>query len=187
MAIDPQVEIRAFRDLTERALRSAAARSLNRAATTVRQEATTRIRETLNLKSSDVKNAIQIDKASAREDLLTMKATLIPDRHGIPLVAFSPREKTIKTKDGKKTGVTVKVKTERKLVVGAFLATMPNGHVGIFKRRGKSRLPIKEAFSTSVADIFKNKDFLDSLKAFSRQVFEQNFTRELKYQLSKKG
>jgi len=29
---------------------------------------------------------------------------------------------------------------------GAFLATMPSGHTGIFKRKGEARLPIQEQF-----------------------------------------
>jgi hypothetical protein len=33
---------------------------------------------------------------------------------------------------------------KRTLVKGAFVATMKSGHVGIFRREGKARLPIKE-------------------------------------------
>jgi hypothetical protein len=42
-------------------------------------------------------------------------------------------------------GVSVEVnRGKRTLVQGAFLAMMRSGHVGIFRRRGKARLPIEE-------------------------------------------
>lgn len=68
-----------------------------------------------------------------------LTATITVKGKGFPLVAFSP----IATKGG----VSVKIKGRREFFPGAFLATMPNGHVGVFARGsygGKGRRRIKQ-------------------------------------------
>lgn len=42
----------------------------------------------------------------------------------------------------------------RTVVPGSFIATMPTGHSGIYKRKTKKHLPIKELFGTSVPKVF---------------------------------
>ena len=63
------------------------------------------------------------------------------------------------------------------LIRGAFVATMPSGHTGIFFRQGKGRLPIEEAFTSRVSDAF-----LDSAPAImdrGRRVFLETMGRLL--------
>lgn len=55
-----------------------------------------------------------------------LEATITVKGQGYPLSAFSP----IPTK----RGVSVKIKGQRHLYPGTFLARMPNGHVGVFAR-----------------------------------------------------
>ena len=49
-----------------------------------------------------------------------------------------------------KTGVRV---SKVGLIRGAFIATMPSGHTGIFRRKGAGRLPIEELYTDSVTEI----------------------------------
>lgn len=68
-----------------------------------------------------------------------------------------------------KTGVTVRVKNGRKTLKHAFIATMPNGHRGVFERTGAghkrvtkkgrsytSGLSIRELYGPSIPDALSN-------------------------------
>lgn len=57
-------------------------------------------------------------------------------------MAFAPRQT--------KKGVTAKAWGKRKLYRHAFMAQMKSGHMGIYRREGRERLPIKEMYGPSV-------------------------------------
>ena len=38
----------------------------------------------------------------------------------------------------------------------AYIATMPSGHTGVFRREGSSRLPIRELFATPALETFQD-------------------------------
>lgn len=96
----------------------------------------------------------------------------------IPLVDFPNRQT--------KKGVSVAVNRGRRvLVLSAFRATMKSGHVGIFKRRDKKRLPIDELFSTRVSDVFLDGGFVPSLVERGQLVFGKTFDRVLPLELEK--
>lgn len=178
-------QLKAFHDLTQKQVQRASARALNRAVTSMRLEASKRVREIVKIKAGEVNAALVIDKAKAKETLVDQAATMVVKPKPIPLYAFSPTVRKIKTARGVRLGVTVKVKDVRKIVTGAFIATVGAGHTGIFKRKTDDRLPIKELFSTSVLDIFKDDFFVRRLLIYGQQKFKENFDRELKYELSK--
>jgi hypothetical protein len=52
-----------------------------------------------------------------------------------------------------------------KLIPGSFVARMKSGHVGVFKRLGKARLPIAELFGPSVAWVFGSRKVQNTLKS----------------------
>lgn len=105
------------------------------------------------------------------------EATLSATGIGFPMYVFSPR--TIKG-----VGVSVLVKGKRIIIKRAFIATMPNGHVGIFARGAyggksakfnptgqafgrfqysRSRLAINELYTFSPADAFGNPEVVDAM------------------------
>lgn len=185
-------QLKAWKSLTEKQIQSAAARALNRTATSVRAEASTMIREEVKLKAGDVKAVLDVTRVSPRQPLSRMVAFLTIRAKSIPLVSFGARPKVVKTPAGKRIGVTVQVKKERKLVEGGFIAKMKSGRTGVFRRGGKAgyspdapRLPIRHLLSTSVVDIARGKGFLAKLEAYARATFRKNLERELKYQLQK--
>lgn len=171
--IDVQQDLRAavarFEVNSERIIDAAAVRALNRTATTVRAEAVKRIRERYNLKAAAVRKQIRINRA--RRGRLVSEV-LVSGRH-IPLYDFAARQV--------KRGVTVRVTKQRKEVKGAFIATMPGGHVGVFVRRGKSRLPIRELFSISLPQAFTQKQILAALRKVAAERFDIELARELKF------
>lgn len=84
-------------------------------------------------------------------------------------------------------GVTVEVfKGKRLPVKGGFLAVMPSGGVGVFRRAGKSRLPIKRLFGPSVPGMFRSR-LKNTLLSVARERFRKNFQRELRNELFRLG
>jgi len=85
-----------------------------------------------------------------------------------------------------KRGVSVQVnKGRRKLIEGAFIATMHTGHVGVFMREGASRLPIKHALSSRVSDVFQDKGMAPDVLLRGHTVFGRTFRRVLPLELAK--
>ena len=82
-----------------------------------------------------------------------------------------------------KKGVTYKIKKtgRRKLVYGfkesppesGKPTTMPGGHRGVFKRKGRKRLPIIELYGPSVPAIFQN------IRAFTAATFQREIGNKL--------
>lgn len=70
----------------------------------------------------------------------------------IPLIAFKARGPEPSRGRGR---VTYDLGQGRKTLPGGFIATVGTGrHRGVFVRKGKARLPIREAFGPSVVHVF---------------------------------
>jgi hypothetical protein len=96
----------------------------------------------------------------------------------IPLVDFPHRQTA--------QGVTVAVNANsRKLIKSAFVATLKSGHEGVFRRRGKARLPIDELFSTKVLDLFNDDGMIPAISERARVAWETTWFRVLPLELAK--
>jgi hypothetical protein len=168
-------------DLKESVIRKSTIRAINKTATSVRAEAARRVRETINLKAAEIKDAMTLTKAVDGAGFKDLKAVITVKGRPVPLVKFDAKARNVKSARGARVGVTVKVKKERKLVGGGFLATMKTGYLGVFKRRGPGRSPIKQLFSSSIAEVFKSDDFLSGIKAFSKSRLVDVLRGELKF------
>jgi hypothetical protein len=183
---DPIADLQKWTDLTMKAVKAAAARALNRTATSTRAEISRTVRASIpSLKASAVKDTVTIIRAKGGTDLLSQRAEIKVKDVPVPLAAYGAKPKTVATPKGKRVGVTVKVKDARKPVVGAFVATVGAGHVGVFKRRGPDRLPIKELYGPSVAQVVRSTSVMTAILRFTRETFAKNFRSELAYQRSK--
>lgn len=166
-------------------INKATVRAINRIADQAKTQASKDIREVgYNVKAAVIKKSISIRRASSGFLRAVVKANGRP----IPLINFSARQT--------KQGVSVIVKEGRKLIPGAFIATMANGHTGVFERVGHthrknrkgqwSGLPIKQLFGPSVPSAFINETVQSSLLAMVREKFPVRFQHELD-QLRLKG
>ena len=158
-------------------------RALNKTATTARAEAAREIKSAgYGLKIRDIKKAISIIRANRSELRAIVRASGKP----IPLIEYSARQ------TGK--GVTVNVLRGRKRIDGAFIATMPTGHRGVFvhqgetnrwvKRNGRrvrTRLPIRELFGPSVPQAFVNTIVQTALQRAIRERFPVVLAQELRF------
>jgi hypothetical protein len=166
--------------------------ALNRTATTVRAAAVREIRrEYGGLKAGAIRDELKIRRANRA--LLNAVIDLKGSR--LPLIDFDAR-----WKPGWK-GVTVRVKRGRKLIPHAFIATMANGHRGVFVRaqsaksgnvefrfgKGSRRrktgrdLPVAELTGISLPRAFVNKNVQAVLKTLAAETFIKNFRAELNF------
>lgn len=83
-------------------------------------------------------------------------------------------------------GVNVAInKGARALIPGAFVATMKSGHVGIFQRRGKARLPIDPLLTTRISDVFADSGMIPDVQARTQERFAASFARLFPLELAK--
>ncbi|VFQ46911.1 phage tail protein [Desulfoluna butyratoxydans] len=168
--------------------KSAVCKSLNRAANGVKTDAAKEARTVYNVKATAVKKTCKLFKATHSN----LDASAVFTGEGIPLYAFAP--KSSKPNVYVKAGITVKVKAARKKVRGGFVARMPSGHVGVFKRTGKfGRRKIeelekfRELKSTSIPQMLNNPKVKSALQVKAAQRFTKNLDHEMDYLMSKGG
>jgi hypothetical protein len=73
----------------------------------------------------------------------------------IPLIDFAARGP--EPSRGRGRGVSYRLPGGRSRDPHAFIATMPSGHRGVFKRTGKERNPIIQSHGPSLVNVFRNK------------------------------
>ena len=157
-----------------RAMRLATVSAINKAMGKARVAASKEVRQVYNIKAGDIKKALNITRANSKK----MYSNHIISGKRLLLSYFSPRQT--------KKGVTVRIKKSsgRKVVQGAFEATMKTGHKGVFKRKGKSRLPIRELTTLDLPTMYD----LRAERVFDKTIsseFNKIFDHEFNYRLSK--
>ena len=129
----------------DKALSNAARITVNKIITKAKTSASRKVRETYYIKAKDLNKSMKIKRAGYTDK----EATLTVRGRRIQVYAFGARQT--------RTGVTVRIRRDRgrKLIRHAFIAAMPTGHTGAFQRKRKSRLPIREIYSLSPAQMFE--------------------------------
>lgn len=159
----------AYKDLADKYVNQATVRALNKTATTVRAEAARKIGREYNIKIGAAKSQMWITQANRGR----VKATITVSGRPIPLVEFDARQV--------RGGVSVKVKGTRKVVRGAFIATMRTGHRGVFVRTSGRRLPIRQLFALSLPVAFSQKQIVDALLSVASDRFAETLRQEIRF------
>lgn len=200
--IDDARELVKGLNVGEKVLVQAVVSSLNKTIVSTRAEASRMIRVEYNVKAGAIKAELAISRASYRRQEAKILGEGSP---GIPLFDFSPTpKKAPSTKRlkaggyGPKKGIKVMIrKGDRKIVKGAFVAMMPSGHVGVFKRMesgtgnwwdafsGKQK--ITELFGPSPLRILDNDRYQIPLDDFAGEAMDKNLPRELDFYMKKAG
>lgn len=158
-------------------------RALNKVIAQVRTAAAREMRDAgYNLKVSDIKKGLSTYAATSGN----LTAKVIASGRPIPLIKYGARQTS--------KGVSVDVLHGRKLIAGAFIATMPSGHTGVYVRMGNqhkkvakngrivwSGLPIKELFGPSVPNGLVNKAVQDALQLLIEEKFPIVFAQQMKH------
>ncbi len=167
------LEVGPMKAALRRALRKAGATALR----DMRSEASKRIRSRKRIKSRYITRALTLRRAKGSE-IADMEWALDVSGEPVPLVAYPHRQT--------KKGVSVEVnRGKRTLVAGSFVASMKSGHVGVFKRRGAARLPIKELRGSRPVDALLHKGEADAVAARGGKSFNETFARVLPLEIGK--
>jgi hypothetical protein len=150
----------------------AIALAVNDTARHVRSEASKGIRAEWNVKAKTIREAIKTRPATTANPEAQVTASSKP----LPLYGFGPRKL--------KRGYSVRIKKGRPptRLPTSFVATMSSGHVGLFERMGKGRLPIREKASITIPSQWRQRIELDiaDAKPFLRRRLEAQIERLLK-------
>ncbi len=150
----------------ERQIGTAAVRALNKTARWMRTHVAREAAQSLNVRVGLIRNGLILLRARAshpESGVALGKAT------GVIKAAElgTPRQNRRGTRVAKRQ------------FDGAFIATMPTGHRGVFRRKGKSRLPIQEVQLVATGRIADVMEQLADRHAMAR--FERLFEHELRY------
>jgi hypothetical protein len=157
----------------------ATVRALNRALTSGRAEMARRVAKGMGMKVGDAKEAIFTRQASAGK----LSVSLVASKKRRPLYDFKAKQ------TGR--GVSfVGAGGARQVVPGAFMTGVQTGHAGsahsgVFMRRGKARLPIRELYGVSIGHVFEQHR--EAVTQVMREVFEKNLAHELEFANTERG
>lgn len=146
----------------------------------VRVESGRAVRARKRLRVRTVNAALKVSKAPpAGTPLASLEWRMSAADKGTRVIDYArPRQGPI--------GVTVGINVgSRALIKSAFIATMKSGHVGVFKREGAARLPIKELFTSRVTDVLRDSGTLPAIEARGAAEFTSTFDRVLPMELKK--
>lgn len=152
---------------------AATSSALNKTATTVRRKILKEVSVSTGALQKDLKNNAYIIKSNQRK----LWATIV----GRPnLIALAKTGRPKQTPRGAAAGRGPR----RRVYKNTFVATMKSGHEGIFIRKRKTRLPIRELFVASVS-----REMSETLRKVISQLGEKRFLEifphELQYRLSR--
>lgn len=166
-------------------VRIATYRALNKVAPQVRTAAIAGIRATYKLTASTVRKQFSIRKAGPGN----LSASVITSGRPLPLMAFAAKQV--------KGVVSVNVKGTRKVVEGAFIATMPNGKALVFmrapgarteSRKGKrTALPIDQKFGISLPLTVTGPAINDAMVKVVDEKFPERLVHEFTRIAKQKG
>ncbi len=162
-------------------LKRAIIRALKKAGATalrdMRSEAVKRIRQRKRIKPRFISRALSL-RRNRSGDIASMAWAVDVSGDPVPLVAY-PHRQTAR-------GVSVEVnRGKRTLVKGAFVATMKSGHEGVFRRRGKARLPIDELRGSRPVDALLHKGEAEGVAERGGRSFGDTFRRVLPLEVRK--
>lgn len=153
---------------TEKHAVVASMRSLNKTALWIRTQATREISKNRRITQKIIRQRLRVLKASRRQ----LKSHVLASLRGVTATKVGTPKQT-------RSGAKVKQYN----FPGAFVATMPGGHTGIYKRKRKTRLPIREL--TIPLEPESSNIIEGLLDNRVKERFETIFRRELRFLVQK--
>lgn len=165
-----------------RALTAAASKAGSETIRKLRTEASRTVRSKKKIRAGAVRKGLPIFFPRSKKDLDSLIWRLDVSGQLAPVISYPGVRQT-------KKGVSVQINTAgaRKLIPSAFVAIMPNGHRGVFRRKTKGgpRLPIEELFTSRVVDVFENAGVVPGLQRFAGDAFGSAFARVFPLELDR--
>ncbi|WP_341822983.1 phage tail protein [Wolbachia endosymbiont (group A) of Clivina fossor] len=149
-------------DAERRKIELATVRALNKTALWVRSQTVKQVNEEKQIPKKAMRKKLSVDKANRKRLWSVVKLSS-------QWIGVAKLGSIKQTKIGAKVG--------SRTYEGAFIATMKNGHIGIFKRRYMTPLPIDEIkVNTQAREIMK--ELVDNEV---ERVFEKYFDQQMSY------
>jgi hypothetical protein len=169
-----QVEL-ALRKTPEK-INQVLSRAVNRAATNAKSNMSKKVREEYAIKASDIKNAVNITRATTSKPDATVKSA----GKKINLAKFRISPTAPRPNNPPKDGYKVQVKKSEglKVVPRGFLVNS-NGGLAFFQRTGSSRMPIKRLMGPAVPEMIGNKSVIEWVENEAQKMLNSRVEHEL--------
>lgn len=156
----------------------AAAAAINRTVTTIRKETAKSIKDNYTIGSSDIKTAINTQKATSA----TLKGVVNATGRSISLTKF-------KTQVRKSGPVRVQVRKNTGLIPikGLFLGRAKTAYTGLMQRITSKSYPLRIPYGPSVAQMLGSESVLKALTPIAEETLNTRFAHEVAYRVSKFG
>jgi hypothetical protein len=156
------------------AAKRAAANAINRASESARTEAARKVRELYYIKQSDVTSTIKLYRATP-EDLSSVVVS-----RGNLLALSKFRVTPSQPQPNRRRPIIVRVKRgSGGIITGAFVARMSSGHIGVFNRIGKTRLPIIQRYGPSVPQMLGNPSVTNWVEQKAYETLDKRLDHEI--------
>lgn len=148
-------------------------RALNRGVTNINSNISKEVRKEYNIKAGDITPTLNVVKATTGH-----LGASVRSRSGvIPLDRFKISPKTINPR--RKPPIKAEVKKGvRKSLGSGFMADIHGPKV--FRRSGKSRLPIQRLFGPAVPQMIGNEKVREKIEREGQEMFERTLDHEIK-------
>lgn len=157
---------------------NAISNALNRGVSNMNTNSRKEIRKEYNIKAGDVSPTLKVFKSSR----MSLGASVQSKGGVIPLDRFKISPRTINPLRKSPIKAAVKKGSPRSLGSG-FMAEI-NGPK-LFKRSGKSRLPINRLFGPSIPQMLENEATREEIQRQGQEVYEKRLDHEIKRILDK--
>lgn len=163
-------ESKSYLAMAPKKLALAQSRARSRALTAARQENIRQVRETYDAKSGGLRAGMQIDSIEGTLSIRGKPQKLIDFK-----VSPKKPQRGMVRASVKKSG--------NKAITYAFIARMPNGHVGVFAREYPSapREKIKQLYTVSAAQMGGEPKVLDKTIKRALEVYKSRLDHEVEF------
>lgn len=173
ISIDGVAAVRADLQAYPSKLQTAMVRAINRAIGSVQTVMVREMARDLSLKQKDVRDALRLRLAALQRPEAVLGASL----KRMKLIDFNA--KGPEPSRGKGGGVSYKLTGISNRIPNAFIARMPSGHRGVFIRKAKARLGIRELEGPSLGHVFGKYRAMGIARG--REVLVPNLQHELAF------
>lgn len=126
------------------------------------------ISKQMAVKSGAVKDKIVLPYVRVGDYTALVRSSKRP----IPLIDFPSTREVAR-------GVYTRAWGSARTIRGAFIATMPTGHRGVYWRTSRGRLPIKQLWGPTIAGTFATPAVADLIRVTMAERIQFNLTRRI--------
>ncbi|WP_238649758.1 phage tail protein [Paenibacillus piscarius] len=153
--------------------------ALNRTSQRLKTESGRKARETYIVKSKAVTDQVVLKRGS----LSNLNSELRWKGGNIPIVKFRTNPKALGGKKPRVLKAAVKRAGGNKAIDKAFIARMSSGHIGIFRRTARPRLPVEEIYGPAVPVMLNNPGVTEHLENVAVEEMDKRMEHELNRRL----